>query len=217
MQPSLKRKFSGWGPKAQWRQRRHLCTMHKAEHTVGSDYNSSIPPLSLSIRLTKNYPEPSSSQCPAIGPSVLQLSPNVHSLLQAQYFSGQGWQLGEEEESMFDLSSNCQEVWRLKAVHTHHLIHRSSLLPVQERGRSSIRSSQTRWFCQSSAVHPGDMLNIPWSQVLYSLICWRKWCLIPPVCARHSVWHPPLEGWASLPYSSVTVSSLFLNSVCVDR
>lgn len=40
MQTSLKGKFSGWGPKAQWRQKKHLWTMYKAEHTVRSVYNS---------------------------------------------------------------------------------------------------------------------------------------------------------------------------------
>lgn len=40
MQTSLKGKFSGWGPKAQWRQKKHLWNMYKAEHTVRSVYNS---------------------------------------------------------------------------------------------------------------------------------------------------------------------------------
>lgn len=104
-------------------------------------------------------------------------------------------------ESVHELPSNCQEVWRPKAATspmepTH---------PASSRWPST-RNSLTQWFCQSSAVHPGGMPNIPSSLFSHLL---RRWCLIAPVCARHSIWHPPLEGQAGLVCSSVTVTHYF--------
>lgn len=123
--------------------------------------------------------------------------------------------VGGEETGIIDLPPNFQEYEDSRLYILIPWVYVCSLLLVQERGRLSIRSLQTQLFCHThTSAITQETCSVYFGPNFIAIYLLRKWCLISPQCDKHSTWHPPLEGRPSLPYSSVTVSSLFL-SMCV--
>jgi hypothetical protein len=199
---------------------RHLCTMHTAGHTVKSDCSSPIPLYlwaSDSQKLSRDiqYPVPwdwPKFYEPMFMGKYYRCHTDVHSFFQSQYFSGQRWQLGER-----------RQVWL-----TYLLIARNCEGSMSPEPTYPASSQCKRGADSASRVHrlssSATRIHQPYTQETcsiylgpksFALYLLRKWCLISPVCARHSTWHLPLEGIPSLPSSSVTVSSLSLGCVCV--